>query len=590
MSLETVKVALKTKTAPARKSGKTRTITGAQMIVRALENEGVEHVFGIPGGAVIPLYDALGDASFATILTRHEQAACHAAEGYARVTGKTGVCIATSGPGATNIITGLANAQLDSVPLVVITGQVSTHLIGSDAFQESDIFGCSLPMVKHSFMVRKIEELPKALRGAFFLASSGRPGPVLVDVPVDIQKARGSFKYPMEVSFPNYASRYRSDIQALEESVSAIREAERPLIIAGGGSIISGAADQIFRIATEENIPVATSLMGKGVFPEDHALSLGMLGMHGTAQANLAVSAADLVLAIGTRFSDRLTGSREHFAPGARMIHIDIDSSEIGKNIRADIPLKGDCSEILLKIIGKLPEEPSLDRRKWLSEIEDVRISNPEEQPLEKGLRPVGIIRSLRSRVNREDVLTTEVGQHQMWAALHWKTFLPGTFITSGGLGTMGFGLPAAVGAAFARPGRPVTCLSGDGSFFMNVQELETCVRYNLPVRLVVLNNGSLGMVRQWQDIFWRKRFIHTCQKPVCSLSRVAESFGLSAWSAEDPDQLEEALDGAFAAKGPSFVECFISCEENVYPMVPAGGQLDQFLDPHRQKRSAIRT
>ncbi|MDO9508493.1 MAG: thiamine pyrophosphate-binding protein, partial [Thermovirgaceae bacterium] len=298
MSIDTVEVALKTKAAPAKRRKKDMTMTGAQMIVRALEAEGVDHVFGIPGGSIIPLYDAMGDASFTVILTRHEQAACHAADGYARVTGKTGVCIATSGPGATNILTGLANAQLDSVPLVVLTGQVATHLIGSDAFQESDIFGCSLPLVKHSFMVRRIEELPEALRGAFFLASSGRPGPVIVDIPVDIQKARGSFKYPGEVSFPHYSARYKSDISALKEAVSALREAKRPVIIAGGGSIISGAGDQIFRIATGEQIPVATSLMGKGIFPEDHTLSLGMLGMHGTAQANLAVSAADLILAI----------------------------------------------------------------------------------------------------------------------------------------------------------------------------------------------------------------------------------------------------------------------------------------------------
>ncbi|MDO9509059.1 MAG: thiamine pyrophosphate-dependent enzyme, partial [Thermovirgaceae bacterium] len=394
---------------------------------------------------------------------------------------------------------------------------------------------------------------------------------------------------PEEVSFPHYSARYKSDIRALGEAVSALREAKRPVIIAGGGTIISGAAAQIFEIATTENIPVATSLMGKGIFPEDHTLSLGMLGMHGTAQANLAVSAADLILAIGTRFSDRLTGNRDHFAPRAKVIHIDIDSAEIGKNIRADIPLKGDCSEILSKLIEALPKESPLGHRKWLAEIERVRSSNPDEQTGGKELRPVGIIRSLRSRVNREDILTTEVGQHQMWAALHWKTSVPGTFITSGGLGTMGYGLPAAIGAAFARPGRPVTCLSGDGSFLMNVQELETCVRYNLPVRLIVLNNGSLGMVRQWQDIFWGKRFIHTCQKPACSLSKVAESFGFRAWTAETPLELEEALDGAFAADGPSFVECFISCEENVYPMVPAGGRLDQFLDPQRQEKPAIR-
>jgi len=583
MSVETETAAFKTKNSPARKLKKDMIMTGAQMIVRVLEAEGVKHVFGIPGGAVIPLYDALGEASFTTILTRHEQAACHAAEGYARATGKTGVCIATSGPGATNILTGLANAQMDSTPLVVITGQVASHLIGSDAFQESDIFGCSLPLVKHSFMIQHLEELPGALSGAFFIASSGRPGPVLVDIPVNIQKARGSFKYPGEVSFPHYSSRNKSDIRSLDDAVAALRGAERPVIIAGGGSIISGAGDQIFRIATGERIPVATTLMGKGIFPEDHTLSLGMLGMHGRAQANLSVSGADLILAVGTRFSDRSTGDRDHFAPKARIIHIDIDSAEIGKNIRADISLLGDCAAVLSKLIEKLPADPPPNHEAWLAEIERLRQMYPAEPVLKGGLNPVGIIRSLRSRVNSEDILTTEVGQHQMWAALHWKASVPGTFITSGGLGTMGFGLPAAVGAAFARPGRPVTCLSGDGSFFMNIQELETCVRYKLPVRLIVLNNGSLGMVRQWQDLFWRKNYVHTCQKPACSLSKVAGSFGFQAWTVEDPADLEEALDGAFAAEGPSLVECFIPLEENVYPMVPAGERLDQFLDPAGQ-------
>lgn len=555
-------------------------MTGAQMIVRSLEAEGVEHVFGIPGGAIIPLYDAMGDASFKIILNRHEQAACHAADGYARVTGKPGVCIATSGPGATNILTGLANAQLDSVPLVVLTGQVATHLIGSDAFQESDIFGCSLPLVKHSFLVRCVEELPEAIRGAFFIASSGRPGPVIVDIPVDIQKARGSFKYPRDVSFPHYSSRYKGEIGDLGEAVSAIRKAERPVMIAGGGSVISGAGEEVFRIATGEQMPVATTLMGKGIFPEDHPLSLGMLGMHGSAEANLAVSEADLILAVGTRFSDRTTGDRHHFATGARIIHVEIDSAEIGKNIRADVPLRGDCSNILSKLIDGFHGEPGRDRQNWLARIESMRRANRVESTFENGLHPVGIIRSLRSRVDRNDILTTEVGQHQMWAALHWKTSVPGTFITSGGLGTMGFGLPAAIGAALARPGRPVTCISGDGSFLMNIQEMETCVRYNLPVRLIVLNNGSLGMVRQWQELFWRKRYVNTCQKPACSLASVAASFGFSAWTADDPLQLEKAFDGAFAAEGPSFVECFIPTEANVFPMVPAGGRLEQFLNP----------
>lgn len=558
-----------------------RVMTGAQMVVRALESEGVEHVFGIPGGSVIPLYDALGDAPFRTILTRHEQAACHAADSYARVTGKTGVCVATSGPGATNILTGLANAHLDSVPLVAITGQAATGVIGTDAFQEADMFGCSLPLVKHSFLVHSLVELPRALKGAFLIASSGRPGPVLVDIPSNIQKETGPFEYPEKLAFPGYEPGGSRDLSCIDQAVTALEEAERPVMIAGGGAVISGASEELFRLAAEAGIPVATTLMGKGVFPEDHPLSLGMLGMHGTPWANTAVSGADLVIAAGVRFSDRSTGDRKHFASGARIIHADIDKAEFGKNVRADFPLLGDLPLILSEVRERL-EGSGRRHEKWLEEIGKVRNAYPAKSPSGSGLHPAEIIREVRSRVAPDDILTTEVGQHQMWAALHWKANLPRTFITSGGLGTMGYGLPAAIGAAFARPGRPVTCLSGDGSFFMNVQELETCVRYKLPVRLIVFNNGSLGMVRQWQELFWDRRYIQTCEEPACSLSRVARSFGLASWTVLDRSQLGNALDGAFAEDGPSFVECPIATEELVYPMVPAGGRLDRFLHPSK--------
>jgi len=556
-------------------------LTGAQMIVRALEAEGVEHVFGIPGGSVIPLYDALGDASFRTILTRHEQAAVHAADGYARVTGRTGVCIATSGPGATNIITGLANAHMDSVPLVAITGQAATGVIGTDSFQEADIFGCSLPLVKHSFLIRSLEELPRALKGAFLIASTGRPGPVLVDIPSDIQKASGIFEYPQSISFPGYDPEGKQDLSFLDGAVTALKEARRPVIIAGGGTIISGASKELFKLAAEARVPVATTLMGKGSFPEDHPLSLGMLGMHGTPWANMAVSGADLILAAGVRFSDRSTGDRKHFASGARVIHVDIDKAEFGKNVRADFPLLGPLPQIFGKFVESL-DGSGENHEKWLEEIDKVRETYAGQATPGAKLSPVDVIHRVRSRVAPEDIVTTEVGQHQMWAALHWKATVPRTFITSGGLGTMGYGLPAAIGAAFARPGRPVTCLSGDGSFFMNVQELETCVRYGLPVRIIVFNNGSLGMVRQWQELFWDKRYIQTCEEPACSISRVAQAFGFSTWTVLEPSQLEEALDSAFAAEGPSLVECPISTEELVYPMVPAGGRLEEFLHPSK--------
>ena len=561
-------------------------MTGARMIVRALEAEGVEYAFGIPGGTVIPLFDALGDASFRTILTRHEQAACMAGDGYARVTGKTGVCIATSGPGATNIVTGLANAHLDSVPLVVITGQAASGLIGTDAFQEADIFGCSLPLVKHSFMVRSAQELPRVIKGAFIIASTGRPGPVLVDIPSDVQKATGEFDYPENVEFPGYNPKGQEDLSCLEQAVRTLKQARRPVIIAGGGTILSGAGEELYRLATEAQIPVATTLMGKGSFPEDHPLSLGMLGMHGTPWANIAVSEADLILAVGVRFSDRTTGDRAHFATGAKIIHVDIDKAELGKNVRAHMPLLGDASIVLSKLSEGL-EVDGRHRSGWLEEINKVRKEYFGETFTEKGLNPAEIIRQLRSRVSPGDILTTEVGQHQMWAALYWKALKPRTFITSGGLGTMGYGLPAAIGAAFARPGRPVTCLSGDGSFFMNVQELETCVRYRLPVRLVLLNNRSLGMVRQWQELFWGKRYIQTCEEPSCSLSEVARAFGFAAWVVDDRSRLEETLDAAFSAEGPSFVECLIATEELVYPMVPAGGRIDRFLHPAKSNGSS---
>jgi len=556
-------------------------MTGAQMIVRALESEGVEHVFGIPGGSVIPLYDALKDASFTTILTRHEQAACHAADSYARVTGKTGVCIATSGPGATNIVTGLANAHMDSVPLVVLTGQAPTSAIGTDAFQEADIFGCSLPLVKHSFLIRSLEELPRALKGAFLIASTGRPGPVLVDIPSDIQKASGTFEYPEDMDFPGYNPEGKEDLHLFEEAAEALATARRPVIIAGGGAIISKASKELFSLATEAEIPVATTLMGKGSFPEDHPLSLGMVGMHGTPWANTAVSKADLVLAAGVRFSDRSTGDKTNFASGAKIIHADIDKAEFGKNVRTDFPLQGPLPRILKKFIES-PGGSGESHEKWLEEIHKVRETYAGQATPGPKLDPVDVIHRVRSHVAPEDIVTTEVGQHQMWAALHWKTSTPRTFITSGGLGTMGYGLPAAIGAAFARPGRPVTCLSGDGSFFMNVQELETCVRYGLPVRIIVFNNGSLGMVRQWQELFWNKRYVHTCVEPACSISRVARAFGFSTWTVLDSSQLDDALDGAFAAKGPSLVECPISTEELVYPMVPAGGRLEEFLHPSK--------
>lgn len=553
------------------------TLSGAEMIIQAFQKEGVECVFGIPGGSVIPLYDALYDAPFRRVLMRHEQAACHAADGYARTSGKVGVCIATSGPGATNVVTGLANAHMDSVPLVVVTGQVVASAIGTDAFQEADIYGSSLPLVKHSFLVRTIQELPRALRGAFVIANSGRPGPVLVDVPSSVQKERGAFDYPPEINFPGYHPETRRDFTHLERALALLGGSSKPVILAGGGCILSGAEAELLEFAEKCHIPVVNTLMGKGAFPEEHPLSLGMVGMHGTPQANLAISEAEVILALGTRFSDRSTGGRQTYAPRATIIHVDLDEAELGKNIFTPFPMVGDVKEVLSRMLGKLP--PQKSRSSWLEKIEAWRQEYPMKDENPPGSLSVpGVLREIRGIQGNQGVLTTDVGQHQMWAALYYKVNRSRTYLTSGGLGTMGFGLPSAMGAAFARPGERIACIAGDGSFLMNIQELETCRRYNLPITMVICNNGALGMVRQWQDLFFQQRFSGTCEAPTCSFSQVARAFGLQAWTVTNQEELKNAFEQAFSCEGPSLVECMVPQEDNVYPMVPAGGDLKNFL------------
>jgi len=554
-------------------------MTGARMITKALEAEGVEYVFGIPGGAVIPLFDALYNAPFKVILTRHEQAACHAADGYARTNGKVGVCIATSGPGATNIMTGLANAHMDSVPLVVITGQVATSAIGTDGFQEADIYGCSLPLVKHSFLVRSVEELPQALRSAFIIASTRRTGPVLVDIPVNVQKAVGNFDYPKTVAFPGYDPTMPAETEKLPEAASLLEKSERPVILAGGGCNNLPSSARLIELAKKAHCPVTTTLMGKGAFPETDPLALGMAGMHGTPQANLALTEADLVVAVGTRFSDRTTGDRRTFASKAKVVHIDIDAAELGKNVKPYIAVR--ChAELALKALSEAVEGKNKSpKEKWLEHIECTKKKFPPEAVAKGGVDPREAIKILRKLMAPEEYLITEVGQHQMWAALHWKAVKPRTFITSGGLGTMGFGLPAAIGTAFAQKSQ-VTCISGDGSFFMNMQELETCARYNLPVRLVVLNNSCLGMVRQWQELFWNERYSNTCVPLACSIAGVARTMGFSSWVVRDNSELERTFKEAFNTNGPALVECMVPTQEKVFPMVPPGGKIGNFIYP----------
>ena len=550
-------------------------MTGAQMAVEALALEGVRCVFGIPGGAVLPLYDALRDAPFSHILVRHEQAAAHAADGYARASGEPGVCICTSGPGFTNILTGLATAFLDSVPMVAITGQVSTTLIGTDAFQEADTFGSSLPTVKHSILVRSVGEIPSAIRGAFELATAGRPGPVLIDLPVDIQKAEGEFVRTEGLLFPEHHLKTVQDISRMDEAVALLRKAGRPVVLAGGGVIASGAAPHLLRFAEKARLPVATTLMGKGAIPEKHPLALGMAGMHGTPGANVAMSEADVIVAVGSRFSDRTTGKVADFAKNACVIHIDLDDAEIDKIVHCAVPLVGDAASVLDRLTDALPE---VREREWADYLGRRMEEMPLLQPGESNFVPGAIFEAVRRRAGEKEVAVTDVGQNQMWAALFWKTYRPRTFLSSGGLGTMGYALPAAIGASLAHGKTPVLCFAGDGGFLMNIQELETCARYKIPVKIFLLNNGCLGMVRQWQELFWGERYAATTQHPVCNFPAIAEAFGVPGRACTTLDELESALDDLFETPGPALIDCRIPQEELVMPMVPAGTALKDFM------------
>jgi len=556
-------------------------LTGAEIIIKALENEGVDVVFGYPGGAVIPLYDKLYDSSIRHILVRHEQAAAHAADGYARATGKTGVVFATSGPGATNLVTGIANAYMDSIPLVAFTGQVALSAIGRDSFQEADITGITLPIVKHSYLVRDVEQLAPTIRAAFHLAGTGRRGPVLIDLPKDVTTAEADFSYPSEVSFKGYHLPGDCKATQIYKAAKCIGLARKPVIYAGGGVIAANAAEELRQLAEICRIPVTTTLMGKGAFPEEHPLSLGMLGMHGTVYANYAVSHSDLIIACGARFDDRVTGKLDTFAPQAKVIHIDIDPAEIGKNIRVHHPLSGDVKRVLSELIPRL-EVPQTDE--WIQQIERWK----EEYPLayeqdDDVIKPQYVIEKLWELTKGEAIITTEVGQNQMWAAQYYRVSKPRQFISSGGLGTMGFGLPAAVGAQVGCPDAMVINISGDGSFQMNMQELATIVQCKLPVKVVILNNGYLGMVRQWQELFHNKRYSQTELIPVPDLVKLAEAYGIAGYRAQSPDELEQVLEQALAHPGPAILDVVVDRDENVYPMVPPGESLIKMMGGQRQ-------
>jgi acetolactate synthase-1/2/3 large subunit len=547
--------------------------------------EEVDTIFGYPGGTVINIYNDLMDYPIKHVLTRHEQAAVHAADGYARATGKVGVAIATSGPGATNTITGIATAYMDSIPLVVITGQVPTPLIGNDAFQEADIIGITRPVTKHNYLVKDVKDLARIIKQAFYIARTGRPGPVVIDLPKDVQLDSTKFAYPDKVELRGYKPTYSGNIRQVEKAVKMILAAKKPVIYVGGGATLSDASGELLDFAETIQAPVTTTLMAMSSFPRNHPLSLGMLGMHGTYYANMAVTEADLLIAVGARFDDRVTGKIATFAPHAKIIHIDIDPTSIKKNVRVDLPIVGHLKDVLKKMVTKLTEQgdevkelvASVDP--WLKEVAAWRKSHPMAyKGSDKIIKPQFVIEKLRELSADDAIVTTEVGQHQMWTAQFFEFRQPRTFLTSGGLGTMGYGLPAALGAQAAFPERQVIDISGDGSFQMNSQELATLVQYRLPVKIAILNNNFLGMVRQWQQLFFDRRYSQTCLELPIDFRKLAEAYGATGLQATTPDQVEAVIKEAFETPGPVIMEFKVAREENVLPMVPAGAGLNEMV------------
>ena len=549
--------------------------TGAEIILESLRKEKVDVIFGILGGSVLPIFDVLYDFPIKFILARHEQGAAHMADGYARATGKVGVCMATSGPGATNLVTGIATAHMDSIPLVAITGQVFTTMIGNDAFQEADITGITRPVTKHNYLVKEVESLPKIIKEAFYIASTGRPGPVVIDVPKDVQMAETSYSYPSGTSLRSYKPTYTGHIRQIKKAAEAIAKAEKPIIYAGGGIIISGAAAELTKFARKANIPVTTTLLGLGGFPETNKLSLGMLGMHGTQYANHAIMESDLIIAVGARFDDRVTGKIDEFAPGARIIHIDIDPSSISKNVKVDIPIVGDAKFVLRELIKYV------DRGKpgtWHKKVNSWKNKHPLSYKKDGKLRPQFVIEQIYEVTGGDAIITTEVGQNQMWAAQFYTYTTPRTFLSSGGLGTMGYGFPAAIGAQIGYPDKTVFDIAGDGSFQMNIQELATAVQNKVPVKIAILNNGYLGMVRQWQELFYKKRYSHTSLAGSPDFVKVAQAYGATGIRIEKKSEVKPALKKAVSVNGPVVLDFRVEEEENVYPMVPAGVAVNQMI------------
>ena len=549
--------------------------TGSQILINALKKENVEYIFGLPGGVIIPLFDTLFDESeIKFILTRHEQAAGHAADGYARATGKVGVCIVTSGPGATNLTTAIATAYMDSIPMVAITGQVKTHLIGSDAFQEADVTGITRPISKHNYLVKDIKELGRVVKEAFHIASTGRPGPVVIDLPVDVTTDTWDGDTPDTVNLPGYKPSFEGNIRQIKLAADAINKSKRPVIYAGGGVISSNSSEQLIELAEKANLPVNTTLLALGVFPENSEKALGMLGMHGTVPANYAVHESDLLIAIGARFDDRITGKIDEFASKAQIIHIDIDPTSISKNIKVHIPVVGDAKNILTELIKHVSH---VERQEWFEKIADWKKKYPSlYDNTSDVVKPQYVVEQICEATKGEAIVTTEVGQNQMWAAQYYTYTNPRSFLSSGGLGTMGFGFPAAIGAQLGCPDKTVVAIAGDGSFQMNIQELSTAVKYNLPVKVAILNNGYLGMVRQWQELFYDKRYAHTLLDGNPDFVQVAKAYGADGFLVTDKKDVRPIIEKAISINGPVVIDFRVDPEENVFPMIPAGQAVTQ--------------
>ena len=550
--------------------------------MKVLQEEGIDTIFGFPGGAVIDIYDELVKTDIRHILVRHEQGAVHAADGYARASGRVGVCLVTSGPGATNTVTGIASAYMDSVPIVVLTGQVHTQLIGNDAFQEVDIVGITRPCTKHNYLVKSIDDLAATLKEAFYIARSGRPGPVLVDLPKDLVQATTNYKPIKDVLLKSYNPTYEPNIKQLPKVVKLIKAAQKPVVFAGGGVILSQASKELTQFAKKIKAPVTSTLMGLGAYPGTDSMWLGMIGMHGTYRANMSSAECDLLIAVGVRFDDRVTGKTDSFAPNAKIVHIDIDPTSISKNIPVTVPIVGDC-KITLKKLNKLLDQEKLTnlgkkRRPWFRQIEEWEATKPLAYEQKDVIKPQYVVEQLYELTKKTAIITTEVGQNQMWAAQYYHFDRPNSFITSGGLGCMGFGLPAAIGAQIACPDKLVVDIAGDGSIQMNIQEMATAVQYNLPVKIVILNNGYLGMVRQWQELFYDGCYACTEMEHAPDFVKLAEAYGAAGLRATRPEEVRSILEEGLSIPKPVIMDFLVEREESVYPIVPANAPITEML------------